>query len=134
MRKILSATSMSISSRGSRGGSAPRLIRRLRGMACFWAVLSFSAAAFAAASVCSNVLQRHRQLLKIEPLGAAAETVPPQPLMMAANRSSSSGMAFPLGQEQSAQCIGIGAEENHQAHRNARKAHHHARVAPPVAS
>ena len=80
------------------------------------------------------IFQRQRQLLGIEPLGAAAETVPLQLLDDGRQPLELLGMAFPLGQEQSAQCIGIGRKRITRAHRNARKAHHHARVAPPVAS
>jgi hypothetical protein len=53
--QVLSSMSMTTSSRGRCGGSAPRLICRLRAAAGFaGASPSFSAAASAAASVCSK--------------------------------------------------------------------------------
>ena len=53
--QVLSATSMTISSRGRCSGNAPRLICRLRAAAGFTGgASSFSAAASAAASICST--------------------------------------------------------------------------------
>ena len=71
--QVLFATSMMVSSRGRCGGSAPRLICRLRGVTCLRAVLSFSAAASPAASVYSTSSKRQRELLGIEQLGTAAK-------------------------------------------------------------
>ena len=64
-----------------------------------------------------HVLQRQRQLLGIEPLGAAAEAMALQLPDDCRQPLELLGMARPLGQEQRTQCIGIGGEGISSGHR-----------------
>jgi hypothetical protein len=79
-------------------------------------------------------LQRQRELLGIEPLGAALKAVPLQLPNDCCHPLELLGMVRPLGQEQRMHCIGIGGEGITRGHRSASKTHHRTSVAPRLAS